>query len=211
MSDPRTELVGKGYDAMADRFADWRDEVEGDPRGRYLAGLASRLPERARVLELGCGSGVPDAKLLAERFRVTGVDISEEQVKRARAYVPGADFIHADFTSLELEPASFDAVAAMYCFNHVPRELLGGLFTRIHSWLVPGGFLLASLGTGDTAEWTGEWLGTTMFFSSFEPETNRRLLLNAGFVLEIDELPTMREPEPDGLAEAVFHWVLARR
>ena len=211
MSDPRTTIVEKGYDAMADRFAEWRDQIVDDPRERYLDQLSARLSDGARVLELGCGSGIPDTKRLAKRFRVTGVDISEEQITRARANVPVADFIHADFTSVELEPASFDAVAAMYCFNHVPRELLSGLFSRIHSWLVPGGFLLASLGAGDTDEWTGEWLGTTMFFSSFEPETNRRLLLEAGFVLELDELPTMREPEPDGLAEAVFHWVLARR
>lgn len=211
MSDPRTELVGQGYDAIADRFAEWRDRIEDDPRRCYLDELSSRLAPGARVLELGCGAGTPDTKRLAESFRVTGVDISEEQLKRARANVPGASFLHADFTSLELEPASFDAVAAMYSFNHVPRELLGRLFARIHAWLVPGGLFLTSLGTGDTDHWTGDWLGTTMFFSSFEPETNRRLLAEAGFVLELDELPTMREPEPDGLEEAIFHWVLARR
>lgn len=211
MSDPRADLVGRGYDAIADRFAEWRDQIVGDPRQRYVDEFASRLAAGARVLELGCGAGVPDTRRLAERFRVAGVDVSGEQIARARANVPGAHFIQADFTSLEVEPASFEGVAAIYCLNHVPRELLGGLFARVHSWLVPGGHFLASLGTGNTDHWTGEWLGTTMFFSSFEPETNRRLLAEAGFELELDELPTMREPEPDGLAEAIFHWVLARR
>ena len=211
MSDPRTELVGRGYDVIADRFVEWRDQIVDDPRLRYLNELSSRLPDGARVLELGCGAGVPDTQLLAERFHVTGIDISEEQIERARANVPRADFIRADFTSIEVELASFDAVSAMYSFNHVPRELLAGLFSRIHSWLVPGGLLLASLGAGDTDAWTGEWLGTTMFFSSFDPETNRRLLTDVGFELEFDELPTMQEPEPDGLAEATFHWVLGRR
>jgi cyclopropane fatty-acyl-phospholipid synthase-like methyltransferase len=40
------------------------------------------------VLELGCGAGVPDTQRLASHFRVTGIDISAEQVRRARTAVP---------------------------------------------------------------------------------------------------------------------------
>ncbi|HUF00940.1 MAG TPA: class I SAM-dependent methyltransferase [Gaiellaceae bacterium] len=211
MSDPRTELVGRGYDEIADRFLDWRDRIVGDPRLRWLEELMSRLPAGARVLELGCGSGIPDTRLLAERFRVTGVDISAEQIRRARTNVPTADFVQADITDLELEAESYAGVVAVYSFNHIPRQLLSDVFARVRSWLTPDGLFLVSLGTGDTVGWTGRWLGTSMFFSSFEPETNRRLLIEAGFELVLDELATMHEPEPDGLAEATFHWVLGRR
>ena len=207
MSDPRTRVVERGYDAISDSFVEWRDRIVDDPRQAWAEALTSRLNDGARVLELGCGAGLPDTNLLAERFRVTGVDISGEQIARARANVPAADFIQSDFTVLDLEPGQFEAVAAFYSFNHVPRDLLVGLFARIHSWLVPGGFLLASFGTSDTESWTGEWLGTTMFFSSFSPETTRRLLLEVGFELELDELVPMQEPE----GEVAFHWVLARR
>jgi SAM-dependent methyltransferase len=123
--------------------------------------------------------------------------------------VPSAEFIRADFTSLELEVAWFDAVAAFCSFNNVPRDLLAGVFERIHSWLAPDGLFLAALGTSDTESWIGEWLGTTMYFSSFPPDTNRRLLGDAGFELLLDELVVTREPEPDG--KATGHWVLARR
>jgi cyclopropane fatty-acyl-phospholipid synthase-like methyltransferase len=207
MSDPRTELVGKGYDAIADRFVEWRDGIVDDPRQAWMEALASRLPTHARILELGCGAGVPDTQLLAERFHVTGVDISSEQIARARANVPTAEFIHADLTSLELEPESFEAVAAFYSFNHVPRDLLASVFSRIHSWLVRDGLFLASFGTGDTESWVGEWLGTPMFFSSFPPETTSRLLVEAGFELLLDQLSPILEPE----GEVAFHWVLARR
>ena len=209
MTDPRTRLVGEGYDVIADRFVEWRDRIVGDPRAWWREALASRLADGARLLELGCGAGVGDTQLLAERFSVTGVDISHEQIGRARANVPNAVFIQADFTSLELEAASFDAVAAFYSFNHVPRDLLGDVFGRIHSWLVPGGHFLVSLAISDTGAWTGDWLGTTMFFSSFPPETNRRLLDEAGFERLLDELVTLVEPEPDG--EGVWQWVLCSR
>lgn len=207
MSDPRTELVARGYDVIGDRFVEWRDRIVGDPRREWADALASRLAPSARVLDLGCGAGVPDTQLLAERFRVTGVDISAEQIRRARASVPDAHFVQGDFTSLELEDESFEAVAAFYSFNHVPRDLLPDLFARIHSWLAPGGLFLTALGTSDTEGWTGDFLGAPSFFSSHPPEKNRQLLGEAGFELLLDEVVTFREPDGD----ATFQWVLARR
>jgi cyclopropane fatty-acyl-phospholipid synthase-like methyltransferase len=206
MRDPRTELVGRAYDVIGERFTEWRDRIVGDPRRDWEEELVSRLPAGARVLELGCGSGVPDTQRLARRFQVTGVDISVEQVRRARVAVPEAEFIQADFTALELEPASFDAVVSFYAFNHVPRELLAPTFARIHGWLAPHGLLMTALGTGDMEAWTGEWLGAPTFFSSFPSETNTRLVQEAGFELLRDELVTFREPEGD----VTFQWVLAR-
>ncbi len=206
MTDARTELVGRGYDVMGERFVEWRDHIVGDPRRWWADQLASRLRDGARVLELGCGSGVPDTRELASRFRVTGVDISPKQIERARAAVPQAEFVVADFTDLALPDASVQAVVSFYAFNHVPRELLPGLLAEIHSWLVPGGYMLAAFGTSDTASWTGEWLGAATFFSSYPPETNSRLVDEAGFERLLDEVVTFVEPDGD----ATFQWILAR-
>lgn len=207
MTDPRTDTVARGYDEIADRFAEWVTEIEDDPRRQFRQELFDRLPPGAVLLELGCGAGTSDTHLLAERFRVTGVDISAEQIQRARTNVPAAEFIQTDMTDLELTASSFDAVAAFYSFNHVPRELLGDLFSHIHDWLVPEGLFLTALGASDNPDWIGEWLGTTMFFSGWPAEMNRRLLEEAGFQLLIDEVVEMHEPE--GSVE--FHWVLAKR
>ena len=205
--DPRTRLVGEGYDAMIDTWEDWSARVEDDPRAEWLADLVRRTPAGGRVVELGCGGGTAATKLLAQHFRLTGVDLSSEQLRRARERVPEATFVEADFTELELEPGSTDAVVAFFSFNHVPRDLLPGLLARIHRALAPGGLFLTTLGTSDTDDWTGDWLGAPMYFSSFPPDTNRRLLREAGFELLRDELVTIREPE--GPAE--FQWVLAQR
>jgi cyclopropane fatty-acyl-phospholipid synthase-like methyltransferase len=207
VSDPRTELVGAGYDAMVATWETWRARITHDPRAEWLDELVRRLPEGARVVEFGCGGGTPETAVLARRFRLTGVDLSHEQLRRARERVPEAEFVHADFTDIDFEPRSLDAVAAFYSFNHVPRDLLAGLFARIRSWLADEGLFLAALGTGDTEGWVGEWLGTTMYFSSFPPETNLRLLRDAGFELLREEVVTLQEPE----GEAAFQWVLARR
>lgn len=206
MRDARTQLVADGYDVIGETFAEWRERGFGDPRRVWEDKLVSRLADGARVLELGCGGGSPETKRLAQRFAVTGVDISPKQIERARAAVPNAEFICADFTDLELPAGSFDAVASFYVFNHVPRELLAPLLADIHTWLVPGGWLLTAFGQTDNPGWTGEWLGAPTFFASFPPEVNSRLVLDAGFAIEEDEVVAWEGAD----TPECFQWVLAR-
>jgi cyclopropane fatty-acyl-phospholipid synthase-like methyltransferase len=207
MSDPRVEIVARGYDRIADHFAEWRDRIEGDPRREWAAELASRLEDGARVLELGCGAGLPDTLELAGRFQVTGVDASAEQISRARRNVPGAEFVQSDFLELELPPGSFDAVCSFYVFNHVPRERLEGLLERIAGWLRPDGLFMNAFGVTDNPGWTGEWLGAETFFASFEPPENSRLVEAAGLTILRDEVVTFVEPE----GPVQFQWILAER
>ena len=118
----------------------------------------SRLQDGARVLELGCGAGVPDTQRLAARFQVTGVDVSPEQVRRARAAVPRSRVCASRLHRARARAGVFDAVVSFYAFNHVPRELLAPTLARIHRWLVPGGRLMPALGTSDMEAWTGDGL-----------------------------------------------------
>jgi SAM-dependent methyltransferase len=205
MSDPRTALVAAGYDAMADTWEKWSAGITDDPRHTWLERLAARLTDGARVVELGCGNGTRETAELARRFELTGVDLSAEQLRRARERVPGATFLRDDLTTVDFPDGSLDAVCAFYVLNHVPRELLPGLFARVHRWLRPHGLFLAALGASDIPNWQGEWLGVPMYFSGHEPQQNRALL--AAFELVADEVVSITEPE----GVVTFHWVLARR
>jgi len=207
VTDPRTALVAAGYDAMIDTWEAWKAAIEDDPRADWCGELLDRLPEGARVVELGCGGGTTETRALASRFRLTGVDLSDAQLARARERVPAAEYIHADLTTVEFAAQTVDAVASFYVFNHVPRELLAPLLERIHTWLRPGGLLLATLGASDVPGWTGDFLGAPSYFSGYPAETNRRLLAAAGLTLLRDELVRIREPE----ADATFHWILGQR
>ena len=88
----------------------------------------------------------------------------------------------------------------------MPRDLLAPLLRNIHGWLVPGGWLLTAFGASDIPGWTGEWLGAQTFFSSFPPEVNSRLVREAGFRIERDEVVAWEAP--DGPER--FQWVLAQ-
>jgi SAM-dependent methyltransferase len=204
--DPKT-IVERGYDAIADRFAAWQNEISDESRLRYLADLLELLPERPYVLEVGVGAGVQSSRILAEQGRLTGIDISREQLRRAREHLPGATLIHGDFTAIELPPESFDAVVSLYVLNNLPQEELGPLLRSVVGWLRPGGWFLASLPSSDNPGWRGDWLGTEMYFAGWDPATNHRLAEEAGLEVARDELETMIEPE----GEVRWQWLLAHR
>jgi SAM-dependent methyltransferase len=206
LADPRKEMVRAGYDRLAAEFTAWGARVEGDPRDHFLAEFIDLLPAGGSVLDLGCGSGVPSTRRLAERFRVVGADISDVQIGLARENVPTATFIRADLLDLAFPDGTFDGIVAFYSISHLPREEHPQLFSRIKRWLRPAGMFLTSLGAGDISGWTGEWLGVPMFFSSHDAETNRRVLAEAGLEIVHAEAVTMREPEGD----ATFLWVICR-
>lgn len=207
VTDPKA-VVESGYDAMAQRYlATFVDGVSDDPRVRYIAELASRLPDGAAVLELGCGAGVPATSLLAQRFDVLGVDISAAQLALAAERVPAARFLKADMTALEFPDASFDAVTAFYCFNHIPLAEQPGLIAKVAAWLRPGGLFLACFGTGASPDAVETWLDVPMFFASSDPDTNRRRLADAGLVLHIDDVLVTEFP----LGRETWQWVLAER
>jgi cyclopropane fatty-acyl-phospholipid synthase-like methyltransferase len=205
VTDP-IAIVERGYDAIADEFERWGSANVG-PKQQYLEELTSRLSDGARVLELGCGAGSTLARL-ARRFDVTGTDLSQEQLRRAAERVPEATLLHGDLTSLELPTASFAGVASFYVLGHVPRERHATVYRLVADWLAPGGLFLANMGISDDPGTVEDWVGgVPMYFSSWPPETNRRLLAEAGFELVLDALETTHEPDGD----TIFQWVLARR
>ena len=201
------EIVARGYDAIALRYAEWAGQVES-PLLEWLRHLDSRLDGVADVLELGCGRGVPATRELARRHRVTGVDISAVQIELARHHVPEASFIHGDAMELEVAPASFDAVVALFVFGHVPIEEQAGLIARIGLWLRGGGSFLGTFVAGAAGEQIdADWLGAPMFFASLGGEAYVPLLRDAGLEPVRDEVVVQHEP---GHGDVSFRWLLAR-
>jgi SAM-dependent methyltransferase len=192
--DPK-DVVRRGYDAVSVRYDSWSG---GESKyGRWLAEIAARMPAAAAVLDLGCGSGLPVARhLTGAGCHVTGVDISEVQVRRARELVPAAEFRQADIGAVAFEPETFDAVVSFFALIHLPLEDQPRVLSRIADWLRPGGLLVAT--TGYWA-WTGyeeNWLdgGAPMWWSHADAATYRSWIAEAGLVVEREEFV----PESDG-------------
>jgi cyclopropane fatty-acyl-phospholipid synthase-like methyltransferase len=203
-SDPK-RLVAHGYDGITGSYLSRYGA--STVRDHWLSELLKRLPARggARVLDLGCGAGIPVARMLATAgHTVIGLDGSAAQISLARDNVPAAEFIQADMTEVEFPTRSFDAVAAFYSITHVPRSGHDRLLRPVAGWLKPGGLLVASLGADSLSDWSGEWLGTQMFFSHYDCETNLALLRRAGFAIDRSEVMDQDNEH------ARFLWAVAR-
>jgi SAM-dependent methyltransferase len=192
--DPK-RVVEAGYDAASRRYrADHAPDAE---YADWLRELTARVGTEARVLDLGCGCGVPAARwLTAAGCDVTGVDLSSVQIERARELVPGARFLCADMSGVRFPPRSFDAVIALYSLFHLPTGEQRALLESISSWLRPDGLLLAVVGAGS---WTGmeeDWLGSgaPMWWSHEDTVTHMRWFVDAG----LSVVWTRYVPEGDG-------------
>jgi len=109
------------------------------------------VPPGAHLLDVACGSGQLALIAAREGVRVTGVDIAENLIERARARsiaeaLP-ARFRVADAESLPFPNASFDVVVSLVGAMFAPRpHLVAGELTRV---CVPGGTIAM-------ANWTAE-------------------------------------------------------
>jgi len=173
-------LVQRGYDLCAAAYEKAR-QSEGNPE---LDLLTCQLSSGAHVLDIGCGAGIPITRTLAQRFQVTGVDISSEQIRRARRNVPEGIFIQGDIMSVNFLPASFDAAVAFYSIFHLPREEHPDLFRHIYRWLKPGGYLLATVTLFSEAAYTeDDFFDVTMYWSNYGLEDYKTILTQIGFKL----------------------------
>lgn len=198
--DP-TAVVRSGYDAIGTRYHEWSRD---DPtRLAYVDRLLARLPDGATLLELGSGPGDPATRLLSQRLRVVGAELSSGQLALARRNAPRAAFVQADMTRLSVRPESVDAVASFYALGHLPGTEHAPLLTRVGSWLRPGGVLVTSIpiALGDGVE--EGWLGVPMFFGGIGREASVAAVEAGGLVVE--------GVERHGDEGEAFDWVTAVR
>lgn len=105
------------------------------------------VDDSAHVLDLGCGVGGPGLRVARTTgARVTGVSISQEQVKTANrlaekaGLADRATFQHADAMKLPFEDGLFDAVMALESIIHMPDRQQ--VLTEASRVLRPGGRLV---------------------------------------------------------------------
>ena len=187
MTDPK-DIVREGYDRISRAYrGDTVDPEEAPYYRRCMDLLFPRLMTGSRVLDLGCGCGIPATRELSVRHDVTGVDISPVQIERARSLVPSAEFLCADMTGLGFPPAGFDAIISLYSIIHVPIEEQPDLLKKMATWLKLDGWLLCTVGH---REWTGtqeDWLGVpggTMYWSHADQRTYEEWLVDLHFRIE---------------------------
>ncbi|WP_037573355.1 class I SAM-dependent methyltransferase [Phaeacidiphilus oryzae] len=201
-ADTALAAPARAPDAPFDSIGPRYDRAYPDRKGQLDAGawLLERLPAGSRVLDLGCGSGLPTARQLsAGGLRVTGVDIAGGMLSLARERVPSAGFHRLDLRQVgtaealaagappELGPDArhgFDAVAAFFSLMLLPRAEIPAVLRRIRGLLAPGGLLVLGMVEADVDDYSLPFLGREIRVSGYLREELAALLTAHGFRVE---------------------------
>lgn len=153
------------YHDNANEFC--KSTVQCDMNGLYGPFL-ERLPENARILDLGCGSGRDTKEFLNKGYRVTAVDGSETICRFATEYT-GQKVRCLSFEKLDYVE-EFDGVWACASLLHVEKTKIEDVIKRIHIALISGGTLYASFKYG-----SGEIERNGRLFNNYMEEDMRIL------------------------------------
>lgn len=172
------DSVKRAYDAIADEWHKFRKDCAIN---KCVADFEKLLPRNSEILDVGCGTGYPIAAYLTEKgHRVTGIDVSAQMTKKARALnLPCARFINVDFTEYTAD-VSFDAAIAFDSLWHIAYSRQESIYPKLASLIKSGGYLLFTHGNRE-GEITGEMYGETFYYGALDASRVRELLAENGF------------------------------
>src|SRR6266700_1152866 len=188
------------YDRISDRYGEAFPHKEGQLAcGQWLL---ARLSPGSRVLDVGCGNGLPSARQLADGgCEVTGIDISPAMLARARRNVPGARFLELDVTHLDSMTGPYDAAVAFFSLLNLPRSIIPQVLGLIRARLVPGGLFSLAMVESDLDDIPIHFLGSRILVTGYLGDELRSTLREARFSIEeenvISYAPASTEAAPE--------------
>lgn len=176
MSENNKTDEAKSYTRMT---ADVYDAIYAKKDYESEAGKLKDLIDRYKktegndLLDVACGTGL-HLPFLTDEFNVTGVDLSSQQLEKARKRLPDLDFIQGDMRDFDLS-RQFDVVTCLFSsigYVH-PAEEMAKAVTNMARHLKPGGVILIE-----------PWLQPDVFDPSRPPHTEKGELPEKGVSVE---------------------------
>jgi ubiquinone/menaquinone biosynthesis C-methylase UbiE len=155
------------------------------PEKKWLKMFVSCLPEKSRVLDLGCAFG-RDCKFFIDKgFETHGADLSSKLIEKARETVKGVKFYVMDLINLKFKQDYFDGVWCSATLVHLKKEDIPEALIEIRRVLKKGGVLYLSLkeGTGEKLIKDERYGGAEKFYSYFTENEIKDLLAKNNFKL----------------------------
>jgi cyclopropane fatty-acyl-phospholipid synthase-like methyltransferase len=181
--DPQSIVIMREYDEIAEWYAADRTHPTGVPE---VTALAASVPRGARVLDIGCGNGLPITRTLLEAgHRVIGLDSSREMLTRFRTNLPSTPVIRGLVQTSAFADEIFDAAVAWGVMFHLTHDDQARAIASVSRVLRTYAPFLFTAGDVDDVDGgvTGTMNGVTFHYFSFSVEAYRNLLSKNGFTL----------------------------
>lgn len=172
VNTPPFDRIGKRYDESF---------VERDAQVAEGNWLIEQLSTPARVLDLGCGSGLPTCKqLLDAGVDVVGVDESAAMLELAGEHAPGGQYLHRDLRDIA-DLGEFDAAVAFFSLIMLPKGDIPPLLDQIRSQLRGPKLLQVAMVLGDFDQFPIVFMGEPIAVSAYPPDDLAHVVERAGF------------------------------
>ncbi len=166
------------YEMLGKKYLDYRKMLRSEA---YVRAFARKLKKHSRILDVGCGAGVPvDDILTKEGHSVVGIDLSPSLIRLAQKLVPAAEYRVFDMRKLRAGEYRVDGLVCLYAIFHIPRGEHKRVIESFASFLPSGGWLLISMGDRPF-EGEHEMYGVNSYSSQWGRAENRRIVVGAGF------------------------------
>lgn len=115
-------------------------------KDEVVENVLASLPRPARILDAGCGQGMPVLIRVGESITGVGLDISRGPLLRTRLNAPHSAPIQGDMCAPPFREGIFDAAIACDSIGHVPVDHHGTVVDEFGRVLRSGGRLLLTTG-----------------------------------------------------------------
>lgn len=167
LSDDKNKMTIDFYNQQASYFSKWFLNTDTSPLCNQFLTL---LPEKAHILDMGCGPGGDTKYFLDRGYQVTALDAAEEFVKIARQHT-GHPILHMTFQEMTFQ-RKFDGIWAMASLLHLsPNQLMEVFEKNIIPALKPQGILYLCFQYGE-----GERFSNNRYFADYTEKSLRVFL-----------------------------------
>lgn len=144
-----TVTIKEGPEIYDGFYANIYDQlVFNQLKNDYEVGEIIRITKptsQSKILDVGSGTGHHVALLSAQNLDVTGLDISQFMVTKAKELYPDEKFVKGDaMNSTMFMPSSFTHITCLYFGIYYFRDKLQ-FFKNCMKWLMPGGYLVVHI------------------------------------------------------------------
>lgn len=148
----------------------------------WLDRFLGLVPDNGRLLDIGCGNGIPIAAYFIQRgFDVMGIDSSKQMINACQK-----KFIHQQWRVMDMRKLvlheTYNGLLAWDSFFHLTRDDQRRMFKTFREHARSKAALMFTSGTSD-GEAIGEFQGEALYHSSLAQEEYKQLLYENGFTV----------------------------
>jgi len=171
----------KTFDKLAQQYATFTfDKILQFEINKFI----SLMPKKAKVLDVGSGSGRDVNYFLDYDLDPIGIDLSENMLKEAKKRVKKGNFMKMDMKKkLDFPKESFDGIWCCVTFSHIKKKEVPKILKEFKRVLKPRGHLYLSVrkGNGEAIEKDKKYNNLPIHMSYYKPKEIEKYLKEIGF------------------------------